>query len=195
MAGVGPGNPRYLTVEVREAIEEAKYVMAFGRVANSLRSIRNDFVEINRVEDIVKHIDEWEDILILASGDPCFYGIVEFLKKRKVPIEKVLPGLSSFQYMMSKLEKSWQGACLLSLHGRTDGLDKVRENKQTIILTDKQNTPSVISKALHDLGVKGTIYAGFNLSYEDELIEKIGIGEKIEDKSSLSVVMVENEMD
>lgn len=195
VAGVGPGNPKYLTVEVKEAIEEAEYVMAFGRVANSLKSIRDDFVEVNRVEDIIKRIDEWGDILILASGDPCFYGIVEFLKKRKVPIKKVLPGLSSFQYMMSKLEKSWQGACFLSLHGRTDGLEKVRENKQTIILTDKQNTPSVISKALHDLGVKGTIYAGFNLSYEDELIEKISIGEKIEDKSSLAVVIVENDMD
>jgi cobalt-precorrin-7 (C5)-methyltransferase len=143
----------------------------------------------------VKYIEKQEDILLLASGDPCFYGIVEYLKRKEIPIKKVLPGISSFQYMMAKLEKSWQGASFLSLHGRKDGLEKVKKGKITAILTDKDNTPSVISKRLCKLRIKGTIYAGFNLSYEDESIVKSNIGEEIEDISSLAVVIVENEMD
>ena len=143
----------------------------------------------------MKHIDEQEDILLLASGDPCFYGILEFLKKKGVPVKNVLPGLSSFQYMMARLEKSWQGAYLLSLHGRNEGLENVKDNKLTIVLTDKDNTPSIISKRLYDLGVRGTIYAGFNLSYEDERLFNVNIGEEIEDISTLAVVVIENEMD
>ncbi|MBU5675509.1 precorrin-6y C5,15-methyltransferase (decarboxylating) subunit CbiE [Alkaliphilus sp. MSJ-5] len=195
IAGVGPGNPKYLTVEAKEAIEKAEYVLAFGRVSSSLKSIRDDFIQVNRVDDIIKHINIYNDLLLLASGDPNFYGIVDFLKKKGVLIKKVIPGISSFQYMMAKLEKSWQGANFLSLHGRDEGLEKVKKSYLTIILTDKENSPLVISRNLKMLGVKGTMYIGFNLSYDDEKIIKINIGEEVEDISPLSVVVIENEMD
>ena len=141
-------------------MEDIKHVLAFGRVSHSLKSIRDDFIEINKVDEIVKYIEKQEDILLLASGDPCFYGIVEYLKRKEIPIKKVLPGISSFQYMMAKLEKSWQGTNFLSLHGRKENLEKIKESKTTIILTDKDNTPSIISKRLCKLEIKGTIYAG-----------------------------------
>ncbi len=96
-----------MTIEVREAIERAEHVLAFGRVSNYLKDIRDDFTKVNKVEEIIKYIDSYKDILLLASGDPCFYGIVEFIKKKEIPIKNILPGLSSFQYMMAKLGKSW----------------------------------------------------------------------------------------
>lgn len=97
--------------------------------------------------------------------------------------------------MMSKLGKGWQGAKFLSLHGRSESLDLARENHLTIILTDKENSPSNISKSLSLLGIQGIMYIGFNLSYNDEKIIKINIGEEVEDISTLSVVVIENEMD
>lgn len=168
--------------------------MAFGRVSNSLKEVGRDFIQVNRVEDIINYINIHNDLLLLASGDPNFYGIVDFLKKKGVLINKVLPGLSSFQYMMSKLEKSWQGASFLSLHGRDEGLEKVKKSELTIILTDKENSPSIISRNLKILGVKGIMYIGFNLSYDDEKIIKINIGQEVEDISTLAVVVIENEM-
>ena len=195
VAGVGPGNPKYLTVEVKEAIEKAQCVLAFGRVSTSLKSIRTDFIEVSRVDEIVGYTHQYEDLLLLASGDPNFYGIVEFLKRKEVAIDSVLPGLSSFQYMMSKLEKSWQGAQFLSLHGREESLATIGDHGLIILLTDKENRPSMISKKLWQLGKKGTMYVGFNLSYDDEKIIKVNIGEDIEDISNLSVVVIENEMD
>lgn len=195
VAGVGPGNPKYLTVEVKEAIEKAECVLAFGRVSNSLSSIRNDFIQVNRVDDIIKHTNIHKDLLLLASGDPNFYGVVEFLKRKNILIKRVLPGLSSFQYMMSKLEKGWQNAKFISLHGRDESLEVIKENNLVIMLTDKENSPSCISKKLWTLGIKGTMYIGFNLSYDDEEIKKINIGEEVEDISTLSVVVIENEMD
>lgn len=106
-----------------------------------------------------------------------------------------MPGISSFQYMMAKLGLSWQGANLISLHGRSGALESVKKHKLSIILTDSKNTPSIISKEIYKLGIRGTIYAGFNLSYENEKIIKVNIGDKIEDISSLAVVVVENEVD
>lgn len=195
VAGVGPGNPKFLTWEVKNAIENFEKVVAFGRVSNSLGHIRKDFIRIEKIAHIDKLLEEYEDILILASGDPCFYGIVEYLKRENIKIEKILPGLSSFQYMMAKLGTSWQNANFLSLHGRKEGLETVKNYKLSIILTDKDNTPSRISKSLYEMGVKGRIYVGFNLSYEDERIIKAEIGKKIDDITPLAVVVIENEMD
>lgn len=147
------------------------------------------------MDEIIQLINKNENILILASGDPCFYGIVEYLKKKNIPIKRIMPGLSSFQYMMAKLGISWQGGNLISLHGRTEGLETVKNHKLSIILTDKKNTPSVISNKLYKLEIKGFMYVGFNLSYEDEKIIKVNIGDEIQNISPLAVVVIENEMD
>lgn len=195
VAGIGPGNPNYLTYDVREKIENAKYILAFGRIANSLKEIRDDIVEVSKVEEIVNYIDDEKDTLLLASGDPNFFGIVDFLKRKGLGVKEVLPGISSFQYMMAKLQKSWQEGVFLSLHGRNENLESIRENRLSILLIDKYNLPSKISKDLYRLNIKGKIYAGFNLSYDDEKIIVRNIGEEIEDISSLGVVVIENEMD
>jgi cobalt-precorrin-7 (C5)-methyltransferase len=195
VAGIGPGNPKYLTLDVKEKIETADFVLGFGRVSTSLKGIRNDIISVSRVFETLDYIKEDKNILLLASGDPNFFGIVDFLKRQGIKIDEVLPGISSFQYMMSKLQKSWQDANFLSLHGRNESLERVREHKLSIILIDKDNTPSFISKKLYSLNIKGIIYAGFNLSYDDEKIIEVNIGEEIEDASSLGVVVIENEMD
>lgn len=195
VAGIGPGNPKYLTVDIKEKIKEAKYILGFGRVAKSLGSIRDDIIEVNMVDEILNYIDDNKEILLLASGDPNFFGIVDFLKRKGVPIKEVLPGLSSFQYMMAKLERPWQEAKFLSLHGRTESLEQIKNSRLNILLIDKNNTPSYISKELYKLNIRGTMYVGFDLSYENEKIIKINIGEEIEDISPLGVVVIENEMD
>jgi cobalt-precorrin-7 (C5)-methyltransferase len=195
VAGIGPGNPNYLTYDVREKIENTEHILAFGRIANSLKEIRDDIVEVNKVEEIVNYIDDEKDVLLLASGDPNFFGIVDFLKRKGFPIKEVLPGISSFQYMMAKLQKSWQEGKFLSLHGRSGSLESIKANRLSILLIDKYNLPSKISKDLYRLNIKGKIYAGFNLSYDDEKIIVRNIGEDIEDISYLGVVIIENEMD
>lgn len=195
VAGVGPGNPKYMTIDVYERIKEAEHIIAFGRIGNSIKYLREDYQEVNKVDDIVELLKENKDILLLASGDPNFFGIVEYLKKRNIEIKEVLPGLSSFQYMMAKLEKSWNDAKFISLHGRSGDLDEVKDNRLTIILIDKDKNQSYISKELKSLGVKGLMYVGFNLSYDDEKIIKVNIGEEVEDFSPLGVVIIEKEMD
>lgn len=195
VAGVGPGNPKLLTLEVKEKIEDAEYVLAFGRIAKTLKSIRADIVQVNRVSQVLEFIDIHKETLLLASGDPNFFGIVNFLKKEGVSIKEVLPGISSFQYMMAKLERSWQEANFISLHGRDASLEEVKNNSLSILLIDKNKMPGKISKELYEIGVRGKIYAGFDLSYESEKIVEKNIGESIEDISPLGVVVIEHEVD
>ncbi len=195
VAGVGPGNPKYLTMDVLERIMTAKTIVSFGRVADTLKDIRDDIIQVNKVVDLVDMINNKEDLLLLASGDPDFYGIVDYLKSKDLKIKEVLPGLSSFQYLMAKLQKPWQDAFFLSLHGREGNLEDLKDKKLSILLIDKDNRPDKISRNLEKLDIKGKIHVGYNLSYPDEKIISKNIGDRIEEYSSLGVVVIENEMD
>lgn len=193
--GMGPGNLKYLTLEALEKIKSTPKILAFGRISKTAKQITKNVVEVNRVEEILAHISKDEEIAILASGDPCFYGIVDFLKTKKIQVGEVIPGLSSFQYMMAKLQKNWNEAVFVSFHGREGNIEKIIHNRLSIILTDSKNTPMTISTSLKERNMKGKIYVGFNLSYDNEEILQKRIGEHIENISSLAMVVVENEMD
>jgi cobalt-precorrin-7 (C5)-methyltransferase len=193
--GMGPGNMKYLTMEAMDSIKLADRVIAFGRIASTAKILVNEVIEVNRVNDIIEKLDKNVNTAILASGDPCFFGIIDYLIKNDIIIDEVVPGISSFQYMMTKLKKSWQGALLISLHGRNEGLLEVTKRRLSVILTDRINNPNFISKRLEGMGVIGKIYTGYNLSYDEEVILINNIGDEIEIAGNISVVVIENEMD
>ena len=193
--GAGPGDIRYLTQEALRVITSSPCLVAFGRISKAIEKTRAKVIAVQKVEDIIKLIKEHDDLDILASGDPSIFGVVEYLNKKGKTIDQVIPGLSSYQYLMSKLKKDWHDACFISLHGRKGSLERVRHCRISVILTDREHTPGYISKKLHQMGITGCIYAGFDLSYPEEKIVVRRIGEDIENHSSLSVVVVEHEMD
>lgn len=195
LIGMGPGNIKYLTLDALEKIKSSSRIVAFGRLAKTVEELMRDTIKITKVEEVLKYIDSEETIAILASGDPCFYGLLEYLKNKNIEVNEVIPGISSFQYMMTKLKKSWHNAVFISLHGREENIKKVINADLAVILTDNKNNPHTISKTLYERGMKGKIYVGFNLSYEDEKIVSANIGEDIEILRDLSVVVIENEMD
>ena len=82
VAGVGPGNKEYLTKIVEDKIRDTEYIIAFGRIGESLKDIRSDIVCVSRVDEVLKFVGEDKEVLLLASGDPNFYGIVNFLKNK-----------------------------------------------------------------------------------------------------------------
>ena len=192
--GMGPGNINHLTMEAICAIKSVDKVIAFGRIANTAKILVNGVIEVNRVDEIIENLDKRGNTAILASGDPCFFGIIDYLKKKNIEVGEVIPGISSFQYMMTKLKKSWQDALLISLHGRDEKLEGVIKCKLSVILTDSKNTPNFISKKLNEIGVIGKMYTGYNLSYDEEVILVNDIGDEIELAGNISVVVIENEM-
>jgi cobalt-precorrin-7 (C5)-methyltransferase len=193
VVGAGPGNPRHLTAEAIDTIESADVVMAFGRIAESIRSIRTDVIVLKTVSQVKRELEHKGNIVLLASGDPTFYGIVGYLKKQDIPIGRIVPGLSSMQYMFSRLGLEWHDANLITAHGRQLELVSILERSLSAVLLDKENTPDMISKALYKSGARGRIHAGKNLSYEDEVIMTCKIGESTGMESNLTMVVIENE--
>lgn len=193
VAGAGPGHPRLLTQEVREKIISTPRVLSFGRISESLYKIRKDIEPVGKVSELLRYLDG-EDTLILASGDPLFYGVVAFLKRQNVPIDEVYPGISSFQYLMAKLQRPWQEAQLFSVHGREVDFDELAPKGVAVFLTDVEHNPSWLNGEFHRRGATGRLYVGTRLSYDDEEIRSYRIGEEMDDVDPLTVVVIDYDM-
>ncbi|NMM64661.1 precorrin-6y C5,15-methyltransferase (decarboxylating) subunit CbiE [Clostridium sp. P21] len=196
IVGIGPGNKDYILPKAIDTLKKSDLIIGFERAIESIYFVKGNKVIVKKLTDIIELINskESKNVSVVASGDPLFYGITDYLKKNYKGNIEIIPGLSSFQYMMSKIGKSWQGTFLGSLHGREDKFnDIVRDNAVSIWLTDKKHTPAYICKELNEKNVKARVYVGENLSYEDEKITIADI-EEMENMSfsNLCVAVVEN---
>lgn len=195
IVGLGPGHKDYILPKALDIIQKSDIIIGFKRALDSLDFIDNKKMYINTLADIdeILSYKEDEDISIVASGDPTFYGITNYIQSKTNLEIKIIPGISSFQYLTCKLNMPWNKAYLGSLHGRVEEfIDIVNANKLSIWLTDKENNPSVLCRLLCEADIKCKVIIGENLSYENELISE-GSPENFinETHSSLSIFIVE----
>ncbi|MEK4330067.1 precorrin-6y C5,15-methyltransferase (decarboxylating) subunit CbiE [Paenibacillus sp. FSL R7-0312] len=111
--------------------------------------------------------------VVLASGDPLFFGIAGYLVRKFGPEHvEVIPHYSSVQLAFARLGDSWQDAELISLHGRPiQGLAQRIDGKHKVaLLTDESNTPAVIAAYLREFGM---------LEYEAFVCERLGGAEEV----------------
>lgn len=93
--------------------------------------------------------------VVLASGDPFFYGVGELIAQHVSPDEIVcLPALSAFALAAAKLCWSLQDCALLSLHGRP--LERVtphlQPGRRVIALSWDETTPPRVAHLLAERG-------------------------------------------
>lgn len=191
VVGIGPGNPKYLTNIAEDIIFKSDYVLSYKRVKETIEPMAK-IIEIESLKEITdflnEHMGEDVDISVLASGDPSFFGIGEYLSKRyKV---KTIPGISCVSYMAGYENISLNDVTSISFHGRELNKDLI-SNDKLMIYTDSKNNPDSISKWLYGEGYRGKIVVGFNLSYDDEAVDIYEIGDDIEIKSDLNLMYVE----
>ncbi len=191
VVGIGPGNPKYLTNIAEDIIFKSDYVLSYKRVKETIEPMAK-IIEIESLKEITdflnEHMGEDVDISVLASGDPSFFGIGEYLSKRyKV---KTIPGISCVSYMAGYENISLNDVTSISFHGRELNKDLI-SNDKLMIYTDSKNNPDSISKWLYSEGYRGKIVVGFNLSYDDEAVDRYEIGDDIEIKSDLNLMYVE----
>lgn len=116
--------------------------------------------------------------VLLASGDPLFYGIGSYLAK-KIPVE-IYPNVSSIQEAFAKVQESWHDCTFISVHGRAmKGLaQKIDGKKKVCLLTDETNTPASIAKYLLSYGMKEyDAYVAEALGGENEKVVSLTLEE------------------
>jgi precorrin-6Y C5,15-methyltransferase (decarboxylating) len=189
--GAGPGSREVLTGEARDALLLAECLMGAERLIGPLNGAnvreKKAVTAENAVIDAIKN-SAYTIYAVLVSGDSGFFS----LAKRLLPLlraegwdVRALCGVSSVSYFAARLGVPYDGAAIVSLHGRLSSgsgqLERERllnrlaglacHNERTFCLTDDRVPPEAICRALveRDLGAL-RISVGENLSYPDENI-------------------------
>lgn len=195
VVGLGPGHKDYVLPIAINTLESVSAVVGFKRAMESIDFIKNKKIVINTLKELKELYggNEYSSLAIIASGDPCYYGITNYVKSNICDKVNVIPGLSSFQYLSSKIAMPWQEAYVGSMHGREeDFINIVKEYKLSYWLVDNKYTPEVLCSRLVEEQIEGIAYVGENLSYEDEKIFKGSIKDvALEKFSHLSVLVIE----
>lgn len=196
IVGMGPGSREYILPKAMEVLENSDVIIGFSRLVKELDFLRTKVVKVDSLGEIIKFINdcgEYNTISIVASGDPTFFGISEYINKNLKGDVEVIPGLSSFQYLTSKINKSWNNAYTGSIHGRdTNFIEKVLMYPLSIWLTDSKNNSAALCKLLYDNKINCKVIIGENLSYNNERILQ-GVPKEFltEEVSSMSILIVE----
>jgi precorrin-6Y C5,15-methyltransferase (decarboxylating) len=95
--------------------------------------------------------EEPGDVVVLASGDPGFFGVVRAVRRavQPRPVE-VLPGLTSIALAFGRAGLEWDDAVVVSAHGRNPrtALAVARSQPKVAVLTDERCGPAELGAAL-----------------------------------------------
>lgn len=195
--GLGPGNTDYITKLGEKLIQNSDVVIGGKRNLESIVDLEGEKIEISsNLKEIVEYINnnKHKQISVIASGDPLIYGIGRYLSKN---IDKedlnIVSGISSLQYIFSKVHIDMNDLYITSSHGKTPDFDYVLSHKKVCMVTDKIIGPKEICKQILDRNLEKTIVVGENLSYDNERIT-IGSPEdilKLEDFDMCVVVILD----
>lgn len=195
IVGLGPGSREYILPKAVEILKNSEKIIGFDRAVQSISFLNKESIVVSSLKELLENVNQSKDldVSIIASGDPTFYGITNYLKSKIDEEIEIIPGISSFQYLTSKTQVMWSRAYLGSLHGRDEEfLENVIKNDCSIWLTDKINNPSRLCEILYENNINARVIIGENLSYEDERIS-IGTPKELMNKNYelLSVVVIE----
>ncbi len=151
--------------EISSLLKRCSTVFASKRFQKSLHGYRHKLHSMVPVRKMVEEIHELKkqgDILVLASGDPLFFGIgrrfLEHFEKRELTF---LPTLSSVQRACARFGLPWDDMKFVSLHGRNkrdlrELLKKILKNNRfkVAVFTDNKNSPDQIARRLLEKGLE-----------------------------------------
>lgn len=129
------------------------------------------------LDDVFKRYEDYDDIIVFASGDPLFYGFANTIK-RKLPDVRmtVYPSFNSLQTLAHRLALPYHDMRVVSLTGRPwQKFDEALIRGEQIIgcLTDRGKTPNAIWQRMHDYGYDNyAMLVGENLGNEEK--ERVG---------------------
>ncbi len=177
VAGIGPGDKDYILPKALHAIQTSHYLVG-GRRA--LADFASPSQETYPITGKLSPLADWledaltkGDVTVMVSGDPGYYSLLPWLKKRfpSHPIE-VIPGISSVQACFCLVKEPWQGALWLSFHGRVPEEKDTAylAGKKMAFLTDHEHNPAYIAHYLIEQGwPKDTrCAAAEHISYENQ---------------------------
>lgn len=207
--GIGPGSAEYFMPAARNRMREAHTVIAARRILPMLRevcgAVETEFLPMGKIKDTLEMIDgllrEEKEVALIVSGDPLMYSLYKTILNQEISADwemEVIPGIGSMQMLGAAFGETMEDACLVSVHGRSRTPGSVAlcvtENPKVFFLCSKEQGPAWLSQIMLDYHLDDVeVFAGANLSYEDQILESGSPAEMAKKEfPSLCVAMIKN---
>lgn len=178
IVGIGDDGIQQVPAYARQRIEEADLLIGARRTLDMIQASAAERVVVGTdLGEIVRRIQaerRLRRIVVLASGDPLFYGVARFLcDQLGKELFEVVPHVSSMQLAFARVMESWDEAYLTDLSQRTleSVIDRIRTAEKVGLFTSEEYSPPVIAKALLDEGIDYfRVYVCENLGGRNEVV-------------------------
>ncbi|NNN20227.1 MAG: precorrin-6y C5,15-methyltransferase (decarboxylating) subunit CbiE [Acidimicrobiaceae bacterium] len=167
MLGIeGSGRPGVTREKLNELLANSDAIVGSSRQISMFESQakRELPVKLNWTVGIEKLVAEVEqrqgNIIVLASGDPGYFGIVRLLRSRFPGLEmEIHPVPSAVSLAFAKAGTNWEDAAVISAHGRSyqsvlveilKALEPGREISKMAVLCSPEHTPQFVAQILRD---------------------------------------------
>jgi precorrin-6Y C5,15-methyltransferase (decarboxylating) len=154
--GIGDDGLDGVTAHARSLIERADLLLGAESTLALVPGKGKSRLAVGaNLQEAIDRISAARDqaIVILASGDPLFYGVARYLcdKLGKDRFE-VIPHVSSMQMAFARVKESWEDAFLTNLanHNIESVLEKIRVADKVGLFTSDEFPPSAVARALLD---------------------------------------------
>jgi precorrin-6B C5,15-methyltransferase / cobalt-precorrin-6B C5,C15-methyltransferase len=177
VVGTGTGAP--LPPEAAAAVAGARLVVG-GRRHLAAAPVPPDAERVvlgalaPALDVIERHLDKRSPVVVLASGDPGFFGIVRVLAERfGSEALQVRPGVSSVATAFARLGLTWDDAVVVSAHGRAlrTAVNVCRARPKVAVLTGPGAGPAELGAALD--GDARVLVVASALGSPDERVERV----------------------
>ena len=176
IVGLGADGLAGLTVRAGELVRAAEMVVGSEAALRLLPEAEGERVRIGsdlgELAEKLRANFGRKRIVVVATGDPLFYGVARFLCDRlgKDRFE-VLPHVSSMQLAFARVKETWEEAYLTDLSTRSldDVLDRIRISETVGLFTSDTYHPARIARELLVRGLDYfKAYVCENLGGKDE---------------------------
>ena len=146
-----------LSAEARELLEGATLVVGGRRhlAALGIESARAAVLQGDLSEALGQIWELAGPVVVLASGDPGFFGIVRLLGERfGVENLRVLPAVSSVAFAFARVGLPWDDAMTVSAHGRVHrrAVNVCRAHPKVAVFTSPEFGPAELARELEGWG-------------------------------------------
>lgn len=200
--GIGDDGVEGLTSQARGLVEQADLLLGaeatLRLVPQSASSAKQRRITLgSNLDEAVQSVatlKAGERAVVLASGDPLFYGVARYLCDRlgKDRFE-VLPHVSSMQLAFARVKESWEDAYLTNLatHSLDSVIEKIRVADTVGMFTSDAFSPAAVARALMDQHIDYFhAYVCENLGSPDERVTQGSLTDIARDEFAPLNVMI-----
>lgn len=158
--GIGGDGAAGLTARSRDLLATTDLVLGSDGALSLLPELRAERYRIGAdlqdVVDTIKSNLSAKRMVVVATGDPLFYGVARYLcDKIGKDYFDVVPHVSSMQLAFARVKESWEEAYLTDVGNRSldDVLDRIRTSETVGLFTSEQHDPPTIARELLARGI------------------------------------------